>query len=108
MFWLGVSTLAGFSLVANLFDEEFRNALGRLLLGLVVGPFFVIALLADRVLPQAGRISPVTLQRFATAATARTWSMAYRNHGVIIVRRSKTGSVRSSRSAPISVQVDGQ
>lgn len=85
MFFLGFAAFAGLSFVVNMFDPDFREALARALLGLIAGPFFLVALVLDRYFPKARKVSPEALQRFA-ARSSSAWNMAYRNHGVIVVR----------------------
>lgn len=107
MFVWGFLAFAGLSLLVNLFDADFREALSRVLLGIVMGPFFALALLFDRFFPKAGRLSPATLRRFNAA---HAWSMAYRNKGIIIIRGKKDGPIasgRSRRSEPVRVRAPG-
>lgn len=109
VFWLGFAAFAGLSFVANLFDAEFREASARLCVGLVMTPFYGLAMVADRFLPRGRRISARALSRFA-ATSDRTsgWTMSYRGSGVLLVRRARMASGRSKRKNPIHVRGSGE
>lgn len=93
-FW-GVGAFLFVSFVANLFDPDFREAALRFVAGLFLGPFFLLALTADKYLPAARWVSPAALERFAQANVGTSaWVMAYRKNGVLVVRGGPRKEVR--------------
>lgn len=91
--WLGI--LIGFgaflllSFAVNMFDSEFREAVSRVALGLVVGIPFVLALLSDRVgVIKGQRLSPTALRRFTNMnMDAFAWVFSYKNRGIMFISK---------------------
>lgn len=99
---VGISGVLGV-LVFAVIERDFRDALGQVAAALFLAPTVVIGALVRRS-PRAMRLSPEALKRFAGASTGRVtegglesaWLLAYRDRGVILVRRRRPAGVQNN------------